>query len=246
MRFMGQAEAESKEDRGRLIGGRRSRAPRFAPAGQSTQLVIGASPDDDRTILRLAGALYGRLGLRRVYYSAFVPVSTDPRLPLIGSPPLVREHRLYQADWLLRFYGFKPEELLPEGESNFSADIDPKMAWALRHPDFFPVDIDRAEYGELLRVPGIGVTGAGRIISTRRAGRIRPEDLPRMGIVMKRARGFLSSGGRPLSDLGYAAIDTPRPTINGGADWTPASPALGLEPAASHRPAQPQLEFSFA
>lgn len=246
MRFMGQAEAESKEERGRLVGWRRSEAPRFAPAGQSTQLVIGASPDDDRTILRLAGALYSRLGLRRVYYSAFVPVSPDPRLPLIGSPPLLREHRLYQADWLLRFYGFKPEELLPEGESNFSADIDPKMAWALRHPDFFPVDVDRADYGELLRVPGVGITGAGRIISTRRAGRVRPEDLPRMGIVMKRARGFLSSGGRPLSDLGYAAIDPARLIKDGGADWAPASPTAGIKPTDSHRLAQAQLEFSFA
>jgi putative DNA modification/repair radical SAM protein len=255
MRFMGQAEAESREDRCRFVGRPRCDAPRFAPAGQSTQLVIGASPDDDRTIIRLAGALYSRLGLRRVYYSAFVPVSTDPRLPLVGSPPLLREHRLYQADWLLRFYGFRPEELLPEGESNFSAEIDPKMAWALRHPDFFPVDIDRAEYGELLRVPGVGVIGAGRIISTRKAGRIRPEDLPRMGVVMKRARCFLCSRGRPLASLDYAAIDRAQAEKSGGADWTQVSPsraAYGPEPAlspalaASHQRAKTQLEFSFA
>jgi putative DNA modification/repair radical SAM protein len=229
MRFMGRAEAECKEDKGRLPGWRRSEAPRFAPAGQSTQLVVGASEDDDRTILRLAGALYGRLGLRRVYYSAFVPVSADPRLPRIGGPPLLREHRLYQADWLLRFYGFKPEEILPEGESNFRADIDPKMAWALNHPEFFPVDLDRAEYGELLRVPGVGVVGAGRIISTRRSGRVRPEDLPRMGVAMKRARAFLSSGGRPLSSLELEAARR-------------ATPAR-VEASASRRP---QLEFSFA
>jgi putative DNA modification/repair radical SAM protein len=241
MRFMGRTEAESREDARRYANRSHGSPPRFAPAGQSTQLVVGASPDDDRTIMRLAGALYGRLGLRRVYYSAFVPVSTDPRLPLVGSPPLVREHRLYQADWLLRFYGFKPEELLPEGESNFSADIDPKMAWALKHPEFFPLDIDRADYGELLRVPGVGVVGAGRIITTRRAGRVRPEDLPRMGIVMKRASAFLSSGGRPLSELALAAASQASLPRSGGADW--AAAAMSGAEAARKRP---QLEFSFA
>jgi putative DNA modification/repair radical SAM protein len=233
MRFMGQAEAESKEDSGRF-----RRAPRFAPAGQSTQIVIGASPDDDKTIIRLAGALYSRLKLRRVYYSAFVPVSADPRLPLLHSPPLVREHRLYQADWLLRFYGFKSEELLGEDEPNFAADIDPKTAWALRHPEFFPVDIDRGDYGELLRVPGIGVTGAGRIVSTRKVGRIKLEDLPRMGIVMKRAGYFLSSGGRPLA----ASVDNSRlrSRLADGPGKSAASHG------ASFVQAVPQLEFSFA
>lgn len=195
MRFMGQAEAESREAAGSW---HRSSPPRFAPAGQSTQLVVGASPDDDGTIVKLAGALYGRLGLRRVYYSAFMPVAPDPRLPEPVAPPLLREHRLYQADWLMRFYGFRPEEILEDGERNLALDLDPKTGWALRHPEFFPVDLERAEYGELLRVPGIGVTGAGRIVTTRRAGRIKGEDLPRMGIVMKRASWFLSIGGRPL------------------------------------------------
>lgn len=228
MRFMGQAEAESRE------AGRRALAPRFAPAGQSTQLVVGASPDDDRSIVRLAGALYGRLGLRRVYYSAYVPVSADPRLKVDGGPPLLREHRLYQADWLLRFYGFAAEEILGEGEANLAEDLDPKTAWALRHPERFPVDVAKAEYEELLRVPGVGVTGAGRIIATRRAGRIDPEDLPRMGIVMKRARWFLSSRGRPLS----LAPDPDRLRRL-------LADAPGEGRGAVPSPAAPQLEFAF-
>ncbi len=234
MRFMGQAEAESREDSRRA---QRYAAPRFAPAGQSTQLVIGASPDDDRTIIRLAGALYGRLGLRRVYYSAFVPVSSDPRLPLLRSPPLVREHRLYQADWLLRFYGFKAEEILGESEANLPSDLDPKSAWALRHPEFFPVDIATAEYSELLRVPGVGVTGAGRIISTRRARRIKPEDLPKLGIALKRAKWFLASNGRPLE----AAPELDRlKLLLSDASCDGDSASIRAPESA------PQLEFSFA
>jgi putative DNA modification/repair radical SAM protein len=244
MRFMNQAEAESKEDAAKMSGRRRAAAPRFAPAGQSTQIVIGASPDDDKTIVRLAGALYGRLGLRRVYYSAFVPVSTDPRLPILRSPPLIREHRLYQADWLLRFYGFKAEELLGEAEANFAGDIDPKTAWALRHPEFFPVDIELAEYGQLLRVPGVGLTGAGRIISTRRAGRVRSEDLPRMGVVMKRARYFLSAGGRPLAAAYDAALIRAELADCLGKEAAQPSGSSAAFPAAAK--AKPQLEFGFA
>jgi putative DNA modification/repair radical SAM protein len=207
MRCMGDAESESKEDR---LNGRN--APRFAPAGQSTQLVVGASPEDDLTIVRLAGSLYRRLGLRRVYYSAFVPVAPDPRLPSPSAPPLLREHRLYQADWLMRFYKFKPEEILEAGSGRLDADLDPKSSWALRHPEFFPVDVDRADYEALLRVPGVGVTGAGRIVATRRSGRIRAEDLGKMGIVMKRARWFLCAGGRPLAAA-------PSVSAGAGADW---------------------------
>jgi putative DNA modification/repair radical SAM protein len=237
MRFMSQAEAESREDRGRLHS-----TPRFAPAGQSTQLVVGASPEDDRTIIRLAGALYGRLGMRRVYYSAFVPVSADPRLPLLKSPPLVREHRLYQADWLMRFYGFKPEEILDSGEANLSSELDPKTAWALRHPEFFPVDAERADYAALLRVPGVGVTGAGRIVSARRMGHMRPEDLGRMGVVMKRARYFLSLGGRPLSALDPESLRFQ--LADGGAPQaSPRDPSLSNMSAPA---AKTQLEFSFA
>jgi putative DNA modification/repair radical SAM protein len=245
MRFMGQVEAETKEQSRHL-----RRVPRFAPAGQSTQLVIGASPEDDRTILRLASAFYDRLGLRRVYYSAFVPVSTDPRLPLLHTPPLVREHRLYQADWLLRFYGFKAEEILENNEANLPFDIDPKTAWALRHPDFFPVDIERAEYAELLRVPGIGVTGAGRIVATRRSGRIAPEDLSRMGIVMKRARYFLSAYGRPIALDGTSGftrntIIDPERLRSLLADG-PEAGTTSVPARRATAPVPDQLEFSFA
>jgi putative DNA modification/repair radical SAM protein len=234
MRCMGEAEAEGKEDRSR---GKRS--PRFAPAGQSTQLVVGASPEDDRTIIKLAGSLYRRIGLRRVYYSAFVPVAPDPRLPPTPAPPLLREHRLYQADWLMRFYKFKPEEILESSQGNLDADLDPKSSWALRHPEFFPVDIERAEYDQLLRVPGVGVTGAGRIVATRRAGRIRAEDLGAMGIAMKRARWFLSAGGRPVAAAPFA---------DGDLDWL--RKAIADRPSLAARGARNgvaagQMEFSF-
>ena len=194
MRFMNEVELESREDRRRIRS-----TPSFAPAGQSTQLVVGASPEDDRTIVGLASALYRRYALRRVYYSAFVPVAPDPRLPSASPPPLLREHRLYQADWLMRCYGFRAEELLDERESSFSADIDPKAAWALRHPEFFPLDLCNADYESLLRVPGVGVTGAGRIVAARSSSRLRQEDLAAMGIVMKRARWFLSLGDHLLA-----------------------------------------------
>jgi len=245
MRCMGDAEAEGREDRSRGM-----RAPRFAPAGQSTQLVVGASPEDDRTIVKLAGSLYKRIGLRRVYYSAFVPVAPDPRLPSLASPPLVREHRLYQADWLMRFYKFSPEEILDSGQGNFDPDIDPKCAWALRHPEYFPVDIDRADYETLLRVPGIGVTGAGRILATRRSGRVRAEDLGKMGIVMKRARWFLSSAGRPIAELAVEGRDEAflRRAVADRPDLRPESPSRGAaRPIAASKTAQKsQMEFAFA
>jgi putative DNA modification/repair radical SAM protein len=194
MRFIGEAGAERREDERRGL-----RAPRFAPAGQSTQLIVGASPDDDRRLLGLAQNLYGRYGLRRVYYSAYMSVARDPRLPET-SAPLLREHRLYQADWLLRFYGFRAEELLDEGRPNLDAELDPKSAWALAHPEFFPLELASADYGRLLRVPGIGVTSARRIVGSRRAGRIRAEDLPRLGVVMRRARWFLTLYGKSLGE----------------------------------------------
>jgi putative DNA modification/repair radical SAM protein len=201
MRFMGETERENREDARKFHS-----VPRFAPAGQSTQLVVGASPETDLAIVGLAGALYRRYGLRRVYYSAFIPVAPDPRLPSPGAPPLVREHRLYQADWLMRCYGFAAGELLDDSEPSLAQDIDPKTAWALRHPEFFPVDAACADYERLLRVPGIGVTGASRIVAARRSGSLRSEDLGRMGIVMKRARWFLSLRGQALA----ATIDPDR------------------------------------
>lgn len=184
---------------GRRGAARRPRA--WAPAGQSTQLVVGASPDSDREIVALAGALYREVRLRRVYYSAYLPVSTDPRLP--GSPPpLLREHRLYQADWLVRRYGFSTGEILEDDAENLDPDLDPKSAWALRHLDRFPVELAKAPWEELLRVPGIGATGACRILESRRAGGLSLEALPSLGIVMKRARWFVTVRGRAPAGAG--------------------------------------------
>lgn len=172
-------------------------APRFAPAGQSTQLIIGATPDSDFHILRLTQALYQQYRLKRVFYSAYVPVVEHALLPAkTVKPPLLREHRLYQADWLLRFYGFRAEELLDEHHPDFDIRLDPKCSWAVAHPEFFPVEVNTADYEALLRVPGIGVTSARRILSARRTGSLRPEQLPRLGVVMKRAQYFLTASGK--------------------------------------------------
>jgi len=188
-----------KEIRHSLVERRKSRrAPRFAPAGQSTQMIIGASPESDFQILRLSEGLYRKMNLKRVYYSAFVPVNEDNRLPVLAAPPLLREHRLYQADWLLRFYGFSVSEILSDDAPNLDESFDPKTAWALRHPEFFPVEINRADYATLLRVPGIGVTSARRIVAARRFCIITPEGLKKIGVVMKRARYFITCSGRPF------------------------------------------------
>jgi putative DNA modification/repair radical SAM protein len=177
-------------------------APVFAPAGQSTQLIVGASPETDGQILHLSEALYGRVNLKRVYYSAYVPVNQDPRLPVFTSDvPLLREHRLYQADWLLRFYDFRAEELLPGTGFNLDLDLDPKAAWALRNLWFFPVDVAVADLNTLLRVPGVGPTSARRILGSRRHTRITERDLRHMGVVLKRAAPFLAVKGRRLSPI---------------------------------------------
>ncbi len=177
------------------------RAPHFCPAGQSTQMIVGASRESDQQILTLSSALYRKMQLKRVYYSAYVPVNSQPGLlPATASaPPLLREHRLYQADWLLRQYQFQVDELFTSREVHLDERLDPKAAWALRNFDLFPLDLHRASYEELLRVPGIGPRSARRIISTRRATFIREEDLARMGLVMKRARYFISLGGKALA-----------------------------------------------
>ena len=172
-------------------------APRFAPAGQSTQLIVGATPDSDFHILRLTQALYRQYRLKRVFYSAYVPVVEHALLPAkTVKPPLLREHRLYQADWLLRFYGFRAEELLDEQHPDFDIRLDPKCSWAVAHPEFFPVEVNTADYEALLRVPGIGMTSARRILAARRTGSLRPEQLPRLGVVMKRAQYFLTASGK--------------------------------------------------
>jgi putative DNA modification/repair radical SAM protein len=197
------AGRENEEDRRRLRS-----TPVFAPAGQSTQLIVGASAEDDRQIIALSGALYRKFALRRVYYSAFTPVGVpgrggifDPRLPDIAGPPLVREHRLYQADWLMRFYHFQAEEILDDGAAFLDTHLDPKTAWALKHPERFPVEVSRADYEELLRVPGLGATSARRIIETRRSRSLSFDGLRRLGVVLKRARYFITVAGSALDQL---------------------------------------------
>ena len=215
------AGEENEEDRKKFRTGGKNTVPVFAPAGQSTQLIVGVSPENDKTILNLSGALYRKYALRRVYYSAFTPVGVpgmggipDPRLPEMpegkpgsaearpslcanGAPVslLLREHRLYQADWLLRFYRFKPGEILEGDEGFLETGIDPKTAWALRHLEFFPVEVNCADYDELLRVPGIGAKAGRRIIETRRSRSLSFDTLRRLGVVLKRAKYFITTTG---------------------------------------------------
>lgn len=172
-------------------------APKFAPAGQSTQMIVGATPDSDYQILRLSQGLYRTYQLKRVFFSAYTPIVEDKNLPSVHSaPPLLREHRLYQADWLMRFYGFKAEELVSPDRPNMNLAIDPKCHWAVNHMDEFPVEVLTATYGVLLRVPGIGVKSAQRIIATRAHTRLTFEGLKKIGVVLKRARYFITCGGR--------------------------------------------------
>ncbi len=170
------------------------RIPKFAPAGQSTQLIVGATNDSDLKILSLSSILYYEQKLKRVYYSGFIPVNNnDKRLPMLPSPPLKRENRLYQADWLLRFYKFKVNEIVNTQYPLLDLDVDPKLSYALRNPSMFPVDINKADYEILLRVPGIGVKSAKMILSARRYGKVTTSHLEKMGIILKRAQYFITS-----------------------------------------------------
>lgn len=197
-------EARGRQNKEELVKYRH--APAFAPAGQSTQLIVGATEDSDRHILHLTESLYDRYRLKRVFYSAYVPVVENPLLPALHTkPPLLREHRLYQADWLLRFYGFRADELLDDQHPNFDPMLDPKCYWAITHPEQFPVEIMTADLGRLLRVPGIGPTGARRILSARRTGLLHFDDLKKMGIVLKRAQFFILCGGRMREGLHFTA-----------------------------------------
>lgn len=174
-------------------------APQFVPAGQSTQMIIGATPEHDYQILSVAESLYQKFSLKRVFYSAFVHVNEDKALPALpGGPPLLREHRLYQADWLMRFYGFEAGELLNEKRPDFNILLDPKADWALQHLERFPVEINRAPYEELLRVPGIGVKSARRIVQSRRSSVLNFEHLKKIGVVLKRAVYFITCSGRMM------------------------------------------------
>lgn len=175
------------------------KAPKFVPAGQSTQMIIGATPENDYQIMSVAEALYRNFDLKRVFYSAFINVNQDSNLPVLpGGPPLLREHRLYQADWLLRYYGFQVNELLSEDKPDFNIYLDPKCDWALRHLEYFPVEINSASYHTLLRVPGIGYKSAERIVKARRTARLTFDDLKKIGVVLKRALYFITCSGKMM------------------------------------------------
>lgn len=199
---MRQIQTRNQQSREELVKYRH--APRFAPAGQSTQLIVGATADSDFHILRLTQGLYDHYKLKRVYYSAYVPVAEHALLPAKSvKPPLLREHRLYQADWLLRFYSFRAEELLDERHRDFDTRVDPKCSWALAHLEQFPVEVNTADYETLLRIPGVGLTSARRILSARRTGPLHIEDLKKLGVVMKRAQYFLTASGRTAEGLHF-------------------------------------------
>ena len=175
-------------------------APDFSPAGQSTQMIIGATPETDMKILTLSENLYNRYSLKRVYYSAYIPIGTNPNLP-VTAPPLLREHRLYQADWLLRFYGFTASELLDDDNPDFNNLIDPKCDWALRHKELFPVEIMSAPYEMLLRVPGLGIRSARKIMMARKHTKLSFEDLKKMRISLKRAKYFITCMGKTYNNI---------------------------------------------
>ncbi len=183
------------------------KAPVFVPAGQTTQMMVGASQENDLQILRLSSALYQKFSMKRVYFSAYVPINQDNRLPQIAQPPMLRENRLYQADWLMRLYGFQASELLDESNPNFDPDYDPKIIWAVRHPEQFPVEINTASYQQLIRVPGLGIQCAKRIISARRTARLDFTDLRKMHVSLKRAQYFITCKGK------YYRIQDPQPQM---------------------------------
>ena len=201
-------------------------APRFVPGGQSTQMIIGATPESDRQILRLTEGLYRKYALKRVFYSAYIPLVEDRSLPALNTaPPLLREHRLYQADWLLRFYGFTAEEILDDAHPDFNPQLDPKCNWAVNHPEVFPVEVNRAPYEKLLRVPGIGVTSAKRILRARRTAKLDFDGLKRLGVVLKRANYFITCLGYSLS-----RIRTDNPAVLAGILRDRGLPQGGFQP----------------
>ncbi|MCL1828714.1 MAG: putative DNA modification/repair radical SAM protein [Oscillospiraceae bacterium] len=175
-------------------------AEKFAPAGQSTQMIIGASPETDYRILKLSQGLYNKYKLRRVFYSAYIPVGDDRMLPSVGAP-LLREHRLYQADWLLRFYGFSADEILSEEKPSLDVNLDPKCNWAINHLERFPIEINTADYETILRVPGIGVRSAKRIVAARRQAFLDFDGLKKLGVVLKRAKYFIICKGKSMPGM---------------------------------------------
>lgn len=200
MNWLKEQISENREDRKKY-----RKTPRFAPGGQSTQVVVGATPETDYHILNLSASLYKKQQLKRVYYSGYIPVSQDNRLPIVNQAPLVRENRLYQADWLYRFYGFNMDEIVDKEQPSLDLKIDPKLGYALRNLDLFPVDINTAPYELILRIPGIGLKTAGMIVQSRKYGKVRYEDIKKMGAAMNRAKYFIQVTGRPLP----LSTDTP-------------------------------------
>ena len=178
------------------------KVPQFATAGQSTQLIVGASGENDLQIIKLSDSLYQGYGLKRVYYSGYIPVSDDARLPQVSQPPVIREHRLYQTDWLMRFYGFEADEILDPAHPYLDLEIDPKLAWALRNRHQFPVDVNAAPRELILRIPGVGARSAERIVQARRFTSLTAEHLQQFGVVMKRAKHFLTARGLAPAALG--------------------------------------------
>lgn len=221
LRPMKQIQIRSGENRQELTVYRH--APKFVPAGQSTQMIIGATGESDYQIVSVAESLYQQYSLKRVFYSAFVSVNEDKDLPMLPQgPPLLREHRLYQADWLLRFYGFQASELLSEQHPNFNLLLDPKFDWAVSHLEKFPVEINQADYYTLLRVPGIGQKSAGRIVGARRSHSLDFQDLKKIGVVLKRALYFITCNGKMMyntkleEDYIVRNVLDPRDTVNFG------------------------------
>ena len=208
---MGQIKNGIIENKSDIVKYRRKE--KFVPAGQSTQMIIGATPESDRQILKLTEALYKKYELKRVFYSAYLPVVNDRNLPALNTPvPLLREHRLYQADWLLRFYQFKADEILDDANPNFNPLLDPKCNWAINHMEEFPVEVNKASYEMLLRVPGIGVKSARRILEARRYAVLDAAALKKLGIVLKRARFFITCAGKAAS-----VLRTDNPAVIAGA-----------------------------
>ncbi|GGI26630.1 putative DNA modification/repair radical SAM protein [Pedobacter mendelii] len=178
--------------------------PKFVPAGQSTQMVIGATPESDKDIMYTASSFYKNFALKRVYYSGYVPISNDSRMPVLGTqPPLLRENRLYQTDWLMRFYGFKVQEILNDANPNLDVDIDPKLSWAIRNMQHFPVDINKADYRMILRIPGIGVMSANKIVQARKFGKLRIDQLKKIGVAYNRAKHFITCADSPYQLKDY-------------------------------------------
>lgn len=226
MKYLTQSILENREEK-KIF----KKAPVFAPAGQSTQMVIGASPESDLEVLAVANGFYEQMKLKRVYYSGYVPISNDNRLPAVGTPvPVVREHRLYQADWLMRFYGFKVNEIVSFEQPHLDLDIDPKMNWALKNMHLFPIDINKADLEMILRVPGIGVQSAHRICNSRKFSKLNWEHLKKMGLQLNKAKHFIVCSSPDFERKDYTSMQLKQIILaNGKSKFSPNfSPQLKL------------------